>query len=60
MVGNDDYRELFRVATATCSNIILAGDERQLSSISRGGMFEVFADKFGCYEMNDIRGQELE
>ena len=40
--------------------MILSGDERQLSSIGRGGMFEVFADKFGSYEMNDIRRQENE
>ena len=60
MVGNDDYSELLRVAAARSCNVILAGDERQLSSIERGGMFEVFADKFGSYEMNDIRRQELE
>jgi ATP-dependent exoDNAse (exonuclease V) alpha subunit len=60
MVGNDDYSELLRVAAARSCNVILAGDERQLSSMGRGGMFEVFADKFGSYEMNDIRRQEVE
>ena len=60
MVGNDDYSELLRVAAARSCNVILAGDERQLSSVGRGGMFEVFADKFGSYEMNDIKRQELE
>ncbi|WP_322777403.1 AAA family ATPase, partial [Candidatus Megaera venefica] len=58
MVGNDDYSEVLRVAAARSCNVILAGDERQLSSIGRGGMFETFADKFGSYEMNDIRRQE--
>ena len=58
MVGNDDYSEVLRVAASRSCNVILAGDERQLSSIGRGGMFEVFADKFGSYEMNDIRRQE--
>ena len=58
MVGNDDYSEVLRVAAARSCNVILSGDERQLSSIGRGGMFEVFADKFGSYEMNDIRRQE--
>ena len=60
MVGNDDYSELLRVAASRSCNVILAGDERQLSSVGRGGMFEVFADKFGSYEMNDIRRQEYE
>ena len=60
MVGNDDYSELLRVAAARSCNVILAGDERQLSSVGRGGIFEVFADKFGSYEMNDIRRQEVE
>ena len=60
MVGNDDYCELLRVAASRSCNVILAGDERQLSSVSRGGMFEVFADEFGSCEMNDIKRQELE
>ena len=60
MVGNDDYSEVLRIAASKSCNVILAGDERQLSSIGRGGMFEVFADKFGSYEMNDIRRQESE
>lgn len=58
MVGNSDYSELMRVAADKKCNVILAGDERQLSSISRGGMFEVYADYFGSTEMNEIRRQE--
>jgi ATP-dependent exoDNAse (exonuclease V) alpha subunit len=60
MVGNDDFQELLRVAASNKCNVILAGDERQLSSVQRGGMFEVFADKYGCYEMSEIRRQESE
>lgn len=60
MVGNNDYSEILRVAAARSCNVILAGDERQLSSIARGGMFECFADKFGYCEMNDVRRQELQ
>lgn len=55
MVGNSDYSELMRVAADKKCNVILSGDERQLSSISRGGMFEVYADYFGSAEMNEIR-----
>ena len=60
MVGNDDYSELLRVAAARSCNVILAGDERQLSSMQRGGMFAAYADKFGYFELNEIRRQEVE
>ena len=53
MVANSDYQELMRVAATRKCNVILAGDSRQLSSVSRGGMFEVLADKLG------ISGLEL-
>ena len=58
MVGNSDYAELMRVAADRKCNVILSGDERQLGSIQRGGMFEVYADYFGSTEMNEIRRQE--
>lgn len=49
MVGTSDYLELFKVSRKYNCRIILAGDERQLTSIERSGMFEVFASKFGSY-----------
>ncbi len=60
MVGNDDYSELLRVAAARGCNVILAGDERQLSSIQRGGMFSAYANRFGYFELNEIRRQEVQ
>ena len=59
MVGNDDYGELLRVAASRNCNVILSGDERQLSSINRGGMFTIFAKDLGCYELSDIRRQKV-
>ena len=47
MVGNRDYKEILRVAAARGCNVILSGDERQLTSVERGGMFEVYANKLG-------------
>jgi len=58
MVGNDDYKELLRVAAAHKCNVILAGDERQLSSIGRGGMFEIFVNKIGSKSMLEIKRQD--
>lgn len=57
MVANSDYQELMRIAATRKCNIILAGDSRQLSSVSRGGMFEVLADKFGSCEIANIQRQ---
>lgn len=49
MVGNSDYLELLKVVMSNNCNLILVGDERQLTSVERGGMFAVFASKFGSY-----------
>jgi ATP-dependent exoDNAse (exonuclease V) alpha subunit len=60
MVGNDDMSELLRVAATRKCNVILSGDERQLASVQRGGMFEVFANKYGSSSILDIKRQESE
>ncbi|MFP3012705.1 MAG: AAA family ATPase [Rickettsia sp.] len=57
MVGNSDYLELLKVARSNNCNLILAGDERQLTSVERGGIFAVLASKFGSYELSSIRRQ---
>ncbi|WP_338140305.1 AAA family ATPase [Candidatus Midichloria mitochondrii] len=56
-MGDSDYLELLKVAGKYSCNLILSGDERQLTSIERGGMFGVFANWFGSYELNNIRRQ---
>ena len=58
MIGNDDYHELLRVVATRQCQLILAGDEKQLASIGRGGMFEIFADKYGSSTTLDIQRQE--
>ncbi len=58
MIGNDDYQELLRVAATRKCNVILSGDERQLSSVGRGGMFEVFASTYGSGSILDIKRQK--
>lgn len=60
MVGNDDYKELLRIAASRKCNVILSGDERQLASVSRGGMFEVLADKYGSSTILNIKRQKEE
>ncbi|MGC0371941.1 MAG: hypothetical protein DGJ47_000642 [Rickettsiaceae bacterium] len=58
MVDDNAYSELMRVALNHRCNLVLAGDERQLSAIGRGGSFENFADKFGSRSLVDIQRQK--
>ncbi|MCA0254813.1 MAG: AAA family ATPase, partial [Proteobacteria bacterium] len=60
MIGNDDYQELLRVVAANKCNIILAGDERQLSSVQRGGMFEIFDREYGSALITNIQRQKAQ
>jgi Ti-type conjugative transfer relaxase TraA len=39
------------------AKLILAGDDRQLSSIERGGMFSVLRDRYGAATLTEIRRQ---
>ncbi|HJK87185.1 MAG TPA: AAA family ATPase [Candidatus Megaira endosymbiont of Nemacystus decipiens] len=57
MVGNDDYKELLRIAVVRKCNLILAGDAKQLTSVQRGAMFEVFAERYGSSVILDIKRQ---
>ncbi|MDP5021057.1 MAG: AAA family ATPase, partial [Rickettsiaceae bacterium] len=54
----DDYKELLRVAASRKCNVILAGDERQLASVQRGGMYEVFSDRYGSSTILNIQRQK--
>lgn len=54
MLGNSDYSELLRVVAGHKCNLILSGDERQLESIERGGMFEVIKDQFGASDLTTV------
>ena len=39
------------------AKLILAGDDRQLSSIERGGMFGALKDRHGCAELTEVKRQ---
>ena len=39
------------------AKLILVGDDRQLSSIDRGGMFGVLKDRYGAAELSTVRRQ---
>lgn len=60
MVDSQTYLELLKVAKSNNARILLAGDDNQLSSIEPGGMFTIFAQKYGALEMDKIVRQQNE
>lgn len=60
MLGTTAFGELLKVAQVHQCKVILVGDDRQLSSVERGGFFKVLADTFGSVELQEVRRQEVE
>jgi Ti-type conjugative transfer relaxase TraA len=60
MIGNDDFKELLRVAASRNCNVILSMDEKQLTSVQRGGMGEVLAERYGSSSILNIKRQDNE
>jgi len=58
MLGNEVMTELLHVAMRSRSKVILVGDDRQLSSVARGGMFGYLSENFGAYTLTEVRRQE--
>lgn len=57
MVGNTVMQELLKVAWDKGAQVILVGDDRQLSSVDRGGMFKVFCERYGAHELTEVHRQ---
>ncbi|MDP3936209.1 MAG: AAA family ATPase [Alphaproteobacteria bacterium] len=57
MVGNTVLQEMLKVAWNKGVQVILVGDDRQLPSVDRGGMFKVFCERYGAYELTEVRRQ---
>lgn len=60
MLSNETMTELLHTAYQTHSKVILVGDDRQLASVSRGGMFGYLAERYGSLELTEIRRQEVD
>lgn len=57
MVDTKLMAQLTTYANAAYAKLILVGDDRQLSSIDRGGMFAVLKDRHGAAELSEVRRQ---
>lgn len=57
-LGNGPLFELLRQAQKHNVQVILSGDSKQLPSVERGGMFRVFAMRYGAQALENIQRQE--
>lgn len=58
MLGTEVMVELFNAAKQAKCKIILMGDAKQLSSIERGGMFQVLSEQYGAPTLETVRRQQ--
>jgi Ti-type conjugative transfer relaxase TraA len=57
MIDTKLMAEVTTFANQAHAKLILVGDDRQLSSIDRGGMFAVLKDRHGAAELSEVRRQ---
>ena len=57
MIDTKLMAQLTTFANEANAKLILVGDDRQLSSIDRGGMFGVLKDRHGAAELSEVAGR---
>jgi Ti-type conjugative transfer relaxase TraA len=57
MIDTKLMAQITTFANEANAKLILVGDDRQLSSIDRGGMFAVLKDRHGAAELSEVRRQ---
>jgi len=58
MIDTRNMGRLTAHVLAARAKLVLVGDERQLSSIERGGMFGVLKDRHGAAQLTEVRRQK--
>ncbi len=59
MLGTTLCVELFHAIKSKGAKLVLVGDDRQLSSVERGGVFSALAARYGSIELKDVRRQTV-
>ncbi|OJW55183.1 MAG: hypothetical protein BGO67_05270 [Alphaproteobacteria bacterium 41-28] len=61
MLGTELSVELFHAVKKSGAKLILVGDDRQMSSVHRGGIFRILADRYSSNsaELRDVRRQTI-
>lgn len=60
MLGTTLSVELFNVIKNSGAKLLLVGDDRQLSSVERGGTFGLLAERYGAAELREVRRQTVD
>ncbi|MBA3814896.1 MAG: AAA family ATPase, partial [Alphaproteobacteria bacterium] len=60
MLGTTLSVELFNVIKNSGAKLVLVGDDRQLSSVERGGTFKFLSERYGAAELRDVRRQSVD
>ncbi|MBS0271766.1 MAG: AAA family ATPase [Proteobacteria bacterium] len=60
MLGTTLLVELFNAIKNNGAKLILVGDDRQLSSVERGGIFKFLSERYGAIELSEVRRQTVE
>lgn len=59
MLGTELSVELFHAVKTSGAKLVLVGDDRQLSSVERGGAFKALLDRYESAELKDVRRQTI-
>jgi Ti-type conjugative transfer relaxase TraA len=59
MLGTTLSVELFNVVKNSGAKLVLVGDDRQLSSVERGGTFKFLSERYGAAELQNVRRQTI-
>ena len=60
MMGTELSVELFHAVKTSGAKLLLVGDDRQLSSVARGGAFSHLAARYGAIELSEVRRQTID
>lgn len=59
-IGNRPLLEFLKFAEKYKAQVILSGSANQLGSVSRGGFFEIFCDRYGSQTLKEIQRQSTQ
>ena len=60
MLGTELSVELFHAIKSSNAKLVLIGDNRQLSSVQRGGTFGFLTTHYGAVELREVRRQTID
>jgi len=59
MLGTELSVELFHAVKTSGAKLVLVGDDRQLPSVERGGVFKALIERYDSAELSEVRRQSM-